>query len=92
MDGSILLFPQKNETEKEYFKLQEAHEGQQALLHELQVKTPTQRLCRNFPNDRSFPHLTVVTEVKLFLVPARFLPGLTVQMVTSVSLRPRDLK
>lgn len=44
MDGSICLFPQKNETEKEYFKLQEAHEGQQALLQELQVKTLTQRL------------------------------------------------
>lgn len=30
-------FRQKNEMEKEFLKLQEAHEGQQALLQKLQV-------------------------------------------------------
>lgn len=78
------FFPQKNDTEKEYVKLQEAHEGQQALLQKLQVKTLTQRLYTDFPNDRSFTHLTDVTQVKLFLVPVRFLPGLTIQIVTSL--------
>ena len=33
----ISFFFQKNETEKEFLKLQEAHEGQQALLQKLQV-------------------------------------------------------
>jgi len=30
-------YQQKNEMEKEFLKLQEAHEGQQALLQKLQV-------------------------------------------------------
>ncbi|XP_015750777.1 PREDICTED: uncharacterized protein LOC107330721 [Acropora digitifera] len=47
MDGSICLFPQKNETEKEYFKLQEAHEGQQALLQELQIKVQKRKAIQD---------------------------------------------
>ena len=35
----MCLFLQKNEMEKEYMKLQEAHEGQQALLQKLQVRS-----------------------------------------------------
>ena len=32
-----VIYVQKNEMEKDFLKLQEAHEGQQALLQKLQV-------------------------------------------------------
>ncbi|XP_067045345.1 coiled-coil domain-containing protein 33-like isoform X3 [Acropora muricata] len=37
----------KNETEKEYCKLQEAHEGQQALLQELQIKVQKRKAIQD---------------------------------------------
>ena len=40
-------FWQKNEMEKEFLKLQEAHEGQQALLQKLQVSAPRKWLPEN---------------------------------------------
>ena len=38
-----VIYLQKNEMEKDFLKLQEAHEGQQALLQKLQVS----EMCYN---------------------------------------------